>query len=256
MGKRMERWTTESFLAKIYNKFPQIKIEQNFIFQSVDNKVSYECPHGMNKMLGWSLLKAKYCCRTAYTEILRSRMKGNRIPIETRREMVSKIFGDSLDVKSMIVDPNGDDYFLNLRCVKHNLVFGQWIHSLKNRIGCPECGNIRRNAAAVINIAKARKEGKSSFVSKEETKWLNSLNVPQRQIWLTDVKYCVDGFDPATNTVYLYHGKFWHGDPEKFAKDMIHPIRKNITMGELFENTKKWEKLIQDSGYTLVTKWK
>jgi hypothetical protein len=79
-------------------------------------------------------------------------------------------------------------------------------------------------------LDRARKQqlnlGKAKFVSKSETKWLDSLTVPVRQYWLRDVEYSVDGFDPSTNTVYLYHGKFWHGCPDTFDPEFIHPILK------------------------------
>jgi len=74
-------------------------------------------------------------------------------------------------------------------------------------------------------------------------------------VLVLDVKCVVDGYDPKTNTVYLYHGSFWHGNPEKFPSNMIHPIRKDITMGELYQNTLLYEEKIKTAGYKLITHW-
>jgi len=46
--------------------------------------------------------------------------------------------------------------------------------------------------------------------------------------------YRVDGFHAETNTVYEYHGDFWHGCPKCFARETKNPVNGN-TMGELYE---------------------
>jgi hypothetical protein len=80
------------------------------------------------------------------------------------------------------------------------------------------------------------------------------LEVPVRQKWLEDIKYSVDGFDPETNTVFLYHGKFWHGCIYTFDPELIHPILK-VKMKDLYEKTMLIENQIKKAGYNLVTKW-
>ena len=120
---------------------------------------------------------------------------------------------------------------------------------------CPEC-NRERNLeqlkyAAPIAWAKT-KDG--IFVSQPEKEWLNSLNVSKRQVWLENVKCKVDGFDSDTNTVYLYHGRFWHGCPHTYDPESIHPII-GVKMKDLYLRTLEYEQRIKDAGYNLVTKW-
>ena len=79
------------------------------------------------------------------------------------------------------------------------------------------------------------------------------MNVPERQWWIPEAKYRVDGYDPETNTVYLYHGRFWHGCPETYDPEMIHPIVK-IPMKDLYERTMYYENKIKEAGYNLITK--
>ena len=52
----------------------------------------------------------------------------------------------------------------------------------------------------------------------------------------------VDGFDEVNNTVYSFHGCFWHG----------HPCHVNADL-EKWEKTKRREQDLRDLGYTVVT---
>jgi len=97
-------------------------------------------------------------------------------------------------------------------------------------------------------------------VSKEETKWLDSLNIlnENRQVHIKTLSgndYIVDGYDPETNTVYEYNGSFWHGNPECYDQDKYHPKIKNMTFGDLYNNTLIREEDLIRSGYNVVAKW-
>ena len=96
----------------------------------------------------------------------------------------------------------------------------------------------------------------SRSVSKQETIWLDSLNNPNllRQHRLLELNIIVDGYDPTTNTVYLYHGDFWHGNPEVFEANAVNP-RTKCTFGELYCRTKSYEECIISAGYNLMTMW-
>lgn len=105
-------------------------------------------------------------------------------------------------------------------------------------------------------IAKRNGKGKS----KEETKWLDSLEVPLefRQYCIkgnSGSNYIVDGYDPNTNTVYEWNGSFWHGNPEYYKKEDFHPVMKTTTFGELYERTIRKETDLLESGYNLIVKW-
>ena len=125
-------------------------------------------------------------------------------------------------------------------------------------IGCPECGKEHKHNAGVKMLKVARQKqlelGSAKYVSKSETKWLDLLDVPVRQKWLEDVQYSVDGYDASTNTVYLYHGRFWHGCLETYDPEEVHPILK-VKMKQLYEQTLNWENKIKQAGYNLVVKW-
>lgn len=64
----------------------------------------------------------------------------------------------------------------------------------------------------------------------------------------------VDGYDPVTNTIFLFHGDFWHGNPAKFNQNETNPRCKK-TYGELYENTLSYEKKLKNMGYTIIVIW-
>jgi hypothetical protein len=67
-------------------------------------------------------------------------------------------------------------------------------------------------------------------------------------------KYKADGYCEETNTIYEYHGSYWHGDPNIYNENEINKVNKK-TFGELYANTQKKEQIIKDIGYNLVVMW-
>lgn len=98
----------------------------------------------------------------------------------------------------------------------------------------------------------------SGTTSRAENMWLDSIGphlIRQHKIRLLDGSLVsVDGFDPNTNTVYEYHGKYWHGHPSLFHEDDIHPTI-NIRCGDLYETTLNREYELRKIGYNVVSKW-
>lgn len=68
--------------------------------------------------------------------------------------------------------------------------------------------------------------------------------------------YFVDGFAPISETIFSFHGCFWHGCPDCCDEDTIHPHHK-ITMRELFKRTEERRPFFQDvcPHYGLVEIW-
>jgi hypothetical protein len=246
-------YTFEEYITRVKSVNPDIVVIGNYT--GVENKIEISCKHqGSNMVYAYSLLKHRNCCRKGYFE---TRTIPNKKDIGSRKIEIVEIFGDRVATDSAVYNINRDKV-LNLFCNKHYIMFDQWIGSLKKGIGCPQCGKENKSVAGIKMLAVARKKqlelGNAKFVSKQETKWLDELNVANRQHWLEDVKYSVDGFDPVTNTVYLYHGKFWHGCPKSFDPEEVHPILK-IKMKQLYKQTIDWENKIIQAGYNLVIKW-
>lgn len=104
--------------------------------------------------------------------------------------------------------------------------------------GCPRCADLKSR----------------SKISKASQKWLDSLNIKEREYRIPGTNYSVDGFDPKTNRIFEYLGVFWHGSPLYFLPDDINPISKK-SYGQLYQDTMKRLEHIKSLGYKVVIKW-
>ena len=66
--------------------------------------------------------------------------------------------------------------------------------------------------------------------------------------------YLADGYCKEINTIYEFHGDFWHGNPKKFNPNAINPVSKK-TYGELYQSTQIKKKKIIELGYNYVEIW-
>jgi hypothetical protein len=67
-------------------------------------------------------------------------------------------------------------------------------------------------------------------------------------------KIKADGFCEKTNTIYEFHGDYWHGNPKRFNPNEMNNTT-NMTFGELYQKTLEREQLIRDMGFNLVVMW-
>ena len=239
--------THEQFLAEV--KHLEIELLDQYI--NTDTKIRYRCKHGINIAFPWQLRKAKHCCRKGYYET-GDMWRSHIVSLEERKKEILSHY-DFVYVGDIEVD---NTKIYNLKCTRHNIIYDQYISSMQKGLnGCCECKKETKSRIARENLINTR-FGKhfGSYVSKSETKWLNEIGIKDRQVWLKDIQYRVDGYDKLTRTVYLYHGRFWHGCPITYDPEEIHPIV-GLKMKELYEKTLEWEKKICDAGYNLVVKW-
>lgn len=255
MSNPSNKKTLEKFKSEIN---PELGITITGDYVNTNTKIEYTCKHGTRSARPWQILTFKNCCREGYYESGKMWAKRTvsldqakeRILRDRQHVDVSECYFEKLPVKESKYEYKK---VKNIRCTIHNLYYDS--HLGKKMGMCPECYR-EENLEKILKAGPLAWASQTvgSFVSNAETKWLDSLNVPERQYWLSDVKYKVDGYDPETRTVYLYHGRFWHGCPETFDPEMIHPVVK-LPMKDLFERTMMYENKIRQAGYNLVTQW-
>ena len=100
--------------------------------------------------------------------------------------------------------------------------------------------------------------------SKQQIEWLNFLQkyygisvqhaCNDGEYRIPETRYYADGFCRDTNTIYEYHGDYWHGNPRIFPSDDFNKSAK-CTYGELYDNTCERESEIRGLGYNLVVIW-
>jgi hypothetical protein len=97
--------------------------------------------------------------------------------------------------------------------------------------------------------------------SKVAIKWIESISKDIQhaenigEYCIKGTKYKVDGYDEKTNTIYEFHGCFWHGCFKCYPeREEMNPVSKK-TFGELYENTIKRIEDLKSLGYDVVEKW-
>lgn len=122
---------------------------------------------------------------------------------------------------------------------------------------CPRHGDFTVIATEHISVtAKGCLRCKAS-VSIAATEWLDYIGIKPkfREYRLPEnLRIPVDGYNPDTNTVYQFHGDFWHGNPKKHKSNEINP-KTQETYGDAYKRTLLREQQIKDYGYNLVTMW-
>lgn len=156
------------------------------------------------------------------------------------------IHGDKYDYNNVTNDHiRGVNSRIPVRCNRCTTIWWPTISGHVRGYGCSHC-----------NI--------SCGYSKAQVVWLEDImkkeNIIIRYALSTGGEYFiptvgkVDGFCPQTNTVYEFHGDFWHGNPNKFPHDNVNPVS-GKTYGELYARTSQRDQKIRDLGYNLIVKW-
>jgi G:T-mismatch repair DNA endonuclease (very short patch repair protein) len=101
--------------------------------------------------------------------------------------------------------------------------------------------------------------------SKSQIKWLEFLEIyyniniqhmgnSNQEYKIKNTKWKADGYCKETNTIFEYHGSFWHGDPKIYKPDDMNNVSKR-TMGTLYKRTINRENKIKELGYNLEVMW-
>ena len=114
-----------------------------------------------------------------------------------------------------------------------------------NGHNCPNCINSNYSKQSIQYL---------NFISKYYN--CNIKHAENGNEYIIHGKIKADGYCEKTNTVYEYHGDYWHGNPNifKFSSNKIN-TRNGKTYGELYQKTLEREQLIKNLGYNLVVMW-
>ena len=110
--------------------------------------------------------------------------------------------------------------------------------------GCPKC--------ACTGFSKSQIEWLTFIEKLRGIKIQHAMNDGEYKIKKT--RWLADGYCKETNTVFEYHGDFWHGNPTKYDPEFINTVC-NKKMKTLYAATLKREQKIRDLGYNLEIMW-
>lgn len=137
------------------------------------------------------------------------------------------------------------DRYLEIKiiCLKHGEFLQKpYLHLLG--IGCLKCSKAKYSKVAIEWLTSISIK-ENIFIQHAENK--GEFKIPGTNLF-------VDGYCELTNTIYEFHGDYWHGNPNKYKPDDIHPIKK-IPYGEIYKETLERENKIKSFGYNLIVMW-
>ena len=125
---------------------------------------------------------------------------------------------------------------MKINCKNHGIFWQTPRHHIYDQHGCPKC---------------------SMSISKKETQWLNSLNIPKKYrnklIKANGKSYQADAFDSDNNIIYEFLGDYWHGNPDVYPKGKNSHNKK--TFKSLYKKTMKREEELIKLGYKVISIW-
>jgi len=227
-GKR-HRWTTDEFIANSQAVHADKYTYENTQYIGANDPVTITCKiHGeFTTQPARHVQRGDGCPKCSVVAHLTQ---------EDFLQRATERFGDRYDYSLVkfvnVATP------VKIICATHGVFEQPPTYHLNNAIGCGQC---------------------SYNVSTKETRWLDtfkmSVNAKRNtRIELDGRKRSVDAFDPDTNTVYEFWGDWWHGHPDFFNPDEVHPKTKT-TYGALYQQTLDKRQAILNNGYTLVEIW-
>lgn len=227
-GKR-HRWSTDEFIANSQAVHADKYTYENTQYTGALNKITITCKiHGdFTTQPARHVLGKNGCPKCSVVAHLTQ---------EDFLQRATERFGQRYDYS--LVEFVNVATPVKIICAKHGIFEQPPTYHLNNAIGCGQC---------------------SYNVSTKETQWLDtfdmSINAKRNiRIDLDGRKRSVDAFDPESNTVYEFWGDWWHGHPDFFDSNEVHPKTKT-TYGELYEQTLEKRQAIVRHGYTLVEIW-
>jgi hypothetical protein len=110
--------------------------------------------------------------------------------------------------------------------------------------GCQKCCNTNYSKMQILWL---------DFLSKFHNIHIQHV-LNNGEFLIPNTNYKADGYCKEINTIYEFHGDFWHGNPKIYKQDEIN-TKTNCSFKELYEKTLIKENKIKELGYNLVVIW-
>lgn len=227
---KQESKNFEIFLEKAKKKHGDKFDYSQSDYHSMDKKITIRCPeHGIFYQIPNIHLRSIHACPSCY------RIAASDLNLTKKEDIIEKFrqtHGDRYDYSKVVY--KGVFEKVEIICPRH----GSFYQTPKNHIAGNGCKKCTRH---ISNISQ-------EWFETIENEVILEYMLPENK------NLIVDGYDPQTNTVYQFHGDYWHGNPDVYDQDKQHGHRNN-TYGELYEYTKRIDNEIKDYGYNLVVMW-
>ena len=231
----------EEFIEKAIEVHGNKFIYSNVKYINNKTPIEINCKfHGIFLQIPYIHLKGHSCPKCSRSSISEKQIKNNNF-VET----ANKIFKNEYDYS--LVNYQGSNIKVKIICNIHGIFEktpDNHVHKTRPQ-GCQKC--------------QIKKQ-----YSKKQIEWLNFIQLKDNiiiqhaennsEFYIPNTKYRADGFCQETNTIYEFHGDYWHGNPNKFISSEINKTT-NCSFGELYQKTLEKENYIKNLGFNLITIW-
>lgn len=192
--------------------------------------------HGEFNVTPNNHLRGKGCPKCGIIKSAESKIK----LFEEYHDDFVKLYNDKYDYSC--VEWKGASYPISVICKTHG-TFNILPYVHKTGKGCLKCSN---------QYSKISIEWLSYMEIKYSVKIIHAQNIGEYMI--PNSRYKADGYSEINNTIFEFHGDFWHGNPKIFDKYKINP-RVGLSFGELYRKTLEKTDFIKSNGYNLIEVW-
>jgi hypothetical protein len=236
-NKNLNEKCNNEFISKANNVHKNYYDYSLIAYINAKTKIKIICKiHGEFEISPNNHLRGKGCAKCG---ILSSTLSKRKSFDEYFKEFAN-IFADKYDYSH--VKWEGACKPIDVKCKKHGFFsIIPYVH--KTGKECPKCSN---------------------QYSKTSIDWLLYIEIKycidiqhaknKGEYIIPGTRYKADGYAESINTIFEFHGDFWHGNPKLYDKNKINP-RTGLTYGELYENTILKNKIIINKGYNIIEVW-
>jgi len=151
-----------------------------------------------------------------------------------------KLYGDKYDYSSVVWE--GGSKPITVICKKHGeFDILPYLHKVGKE--CQKCSN-RYSGISMDWLLFMEKRYLTEI---QHARNLGEFVIP-------NTRYKADGYIKTSNTIFEFHGDFWHGNPKLYDGTEINQ-RVGVTYGELYNQTIAKSKLIVEKGFNLIEIW-
>ena len=234
--------TLESFIQKATSKHGEKFDYSMSKYIDSTTQIKVGCPrHGIQIQTPYYHIKGVHGCVPCANEAIGDK----RVPEEVFFERCREQFGDRFDYSEC--------GYVNMttkikpRCIKHDKIFEILPHGhLRAETGgCSSC---------CLNGVSKKQIDWLQYQQDKIKHYIQNHMSEEGEYKIPDIGK-VDGYCHETNTIYEFHGIFWHGHPDFFDSNTVHPRIKSKTYGEKYQETLDRDEKIRNLGYKLVIIW-
>jgi hypothetical protein len=173
-------------------------------------------------------------------------LNGNkyRTPLVEYIQKANKVHNNIYDYS--LVKYKNKQTKIKIKCSIHG-IFEKIAGEHLNGQGCQKCKPKKYSKVCIewLNYMKVRDKANIQHCENEANNGEHRVN---------NSLFFADGFCKETNTIYEFHGSYWHGDPTLYK---LTDIQKHTgkSFGELYEKTLKKIDFCKSQGYNVIECW-